>query len=94
MLRKLESNGQGFFFILPDMPSEGSDLPSICFRKAHGLLARVSESNESDKRIRESVRIFSSQEGEGGNGLLDFVDSLTVSEEFVGGGVKIGVVES
>ncbi|XP_015059822.1 uncharacterized protein LOC107005675 isoform X4 [Solanum pennellii] len=87
MLGKLQSNGHGFFFILPDMPSDGSDLPSVCFRKSHGLLARVAESNESERRLRQSVRIFSSKEGEGENGvsgLLDFVDSLTVSEEFVG----------
>ncbi|XP_049380095.1 uncharacterized protein LOC125844799 isoform X1 [Solanum stenotomum] len=87
MLGKLQSNGHGFFFILPDMPSDGSDLPSICFRKSDGLLARVAESNESERRVRQSVRIFSSKEGEGENGvsgLLDFVDSLTVSEEFVG----------
>lgn len=70
------------------MPSsDGCDLPSICFRKSHGLLARVAESNESERRVRHSVRLFSSKEGEGGengvSGLLDFVDSLTVSEEFV-----------
>ncbi|XP_055817502.1 uncharacterized protein LOC129886714 isoform X2 [Solanum dulcamara] len=87
MLGKLQSNGHGFFFILPDMPSDGSDLPSICFRKSHGLLARVAESNESERRVRHSVRIFSSKEGEGENGvsgLLEFVDSLTVSGAFVG----------
>ncbi|XP_025887463.1 uncharacterized protein [Solanum lycopersicum] len=87
MLGKLQSNGHGFFFILPDMPSDGSDLPSVCFRKSHGLLARVAESNESERRVRQSVRIFNSKEGEGENGvsgLLDFVDALTVSEEFVG----------
>lgn len=87
MLRKLQSNGHGFFFILPDIPSDGSDLPSICFRKSHGLLARVAESNELERRVRQSVRLFSSKEGEGKNGvsgLLEFVDSLTVSEEFVG----------
>ncbi|XP_075094308.1 uncharacterized protein LOC107762184 isoform X1 [Nicotiana tabacum] len=85
MLTKIQSNGHGSFIILPDMPSsDGCDLPSICFRKSHGLLARVAESNESERRVRHSVRLFSSKEGENGvSGLLDFVDSLTVSEEFV-----------
>ncbi|KAK4379427.1 hypothetical protein RND71_001289 [Anisodus tanguticus] len=87
MITKLQSNGHGFFFILPDMPANDSDLPSICFRKSHGLLSRVAESNELEQRVRSSVRVFCSKEGEeGGNGvsgLLDFVDCLTVSEGFV-----------
>ncbi|XP_060218892.1 uncharacterized protein LOC132645746 isoform X1 [Lycium barbarum] len=86
MVTKIQSNGHGFFFILPDMPLDGSHLPSICFRKSHGLLARVAESNEPERRVRDSVRVFSSKEGEGENGvcgLLEFVDSLTVCEGFV-----------
>ncbi|XP_016545438.1 uncharacterized protein LOC107845543 isoform X3 [Capsicum annuum] len=85
MLGKIESNGRGFFFILPDLPLEGSNLPSILFRKADGLLARVAEGNEWERKVRNSVRIFGSKEGENGfSGLLDFVDCLSVSEEFVG----------
>lgn len=99
MLHKLQSKGHGFFFVLPDLPSapssrdhlacsSSSSLPSLCFRKSQGLLARVAESNESERAIRESARLFSSKEGEnvgdflrlGGN---DCIDSITVSEELV-----------
>ncbi|CAI9103614.1 OLC1v1002131C1 [Oldenlandia corymbosa var. corymbosa] len=98
MLHKLRSNGNGCFFVLPDVPGDPTSrdhlacsshsLPSLCFRKSHGLLARVADSNESEQAIRDSVRLFSSKEGEnvadflrlGGN---DCIDSMTVSEEFV-----------
>ncbi|KAK3018176.1 hypothetical protein RJ639_002794 [Escallonia herrerae] len=86
MQAKLQSNGHGFFLILPDIPSHSHPhLPSLCFRKSHGLLSRASESNKSEWFIRESTWLFCSKEGETvsnecGLGLLD---TITVSEKFV-----------
>ncbi|RAL46216.1 hypothetical protein DM860_016649 [Cuscuta australis] len=88
MRGKLKSNGNGLFIILPDIPDcLGSSLPSICFRKSHGLLTRVAESNEAERFIRDSIRLFDSKEGEGiddGSYSADRLDSLTVSEDLVG----------
>lgn len=84
MLAKLHSHGHCRFIILPDLLSR--DLPSLCFKKSRGLLSRVAESNESERLIFESTRLFSSREGEkvddcrsGAEGL----DSVTVSEDLI-----------
>ncbi|XP_019159312.1 PREDICTED: uncharacterized protein LOC109156008 isoform X1 [Ipomoea nil] len=93
MLRKLKSNGHGVFIILPDIPDStttataGSSLPSVCFRKSHGLLSRVAENNEAERLIRDAVRLFDSKEGEGIDACscsANCLDSLTVSEDLVG----------
>ncbi|OVA19044.1 PAP/25A-associated [Macleaya cordata] len=77
MQSKLRTNGPGCFIILPDLPSrDRPSLPSLCFRRSRGLLARVSDSNESERMIYQSVRLFGSSGGER-------IDSMTVSEEFV-----------
>ncbi|KAL5794896.1 hypothetical protein ACOSP7_003490 [Xanthoceras sorbifolium] len=88
MLAKLRTNGHGIFIILPDMPSfEQPYLPSQCYKKSHGLLSRVAESNESEWRVFESTRLFSSREGEKIEECSCSVNSLgsvTMNEEFVG----------
>lgn len=84
---KLYTHGHGFFIILPDLPSrDRPHLPSLCFRKSRGLLARVSESNDLERLINDSVRLFGSKEGERVEDCscsASFLDSLTVCEEFV-----------
>ncbi|KAJ9556582.1 hypothetical protein OSB04_011196 [Centaurea solstitialis] len=99
---KLNSNGHGSFIILPDIPSSNpnpnpnpnsnsnSNLPTFCFRKSHGLLTRISQNSIPEKRIRESVQLFDSKEGEnfgtsGSNSSCcsNCLDSVTVSREFV-----------
>ncbi|KAL5798863.1 hypothetical protein ACOSQ2_003683 [Xanthoceras sorbifolium] len=88
MLAKLRTNGHGIFIILPDMPSfDPPYLPSLCYKKSHGLLSRVAESNESERRVFESTRLFSSREGEKIEECscsVNSLDSVTMSEEFVG----------
>ncbi|XP_027112980.1 uncharacterized protein [Coffea arabica] len=97
MLLKLKTNGHGFFFILADIPRAAPDyrhasgsisLPSLLFRKSNGLLSRVAGANQFELAIRESIRLFSSEEGENVNdfsrlGADVCIDSITVSEEFV-----------
>ncbi|XAR63210.1 hypothetical protein NMG60_11023069 [Bertholletia excelsa] len=87
MQGNLRSKGHCLFIILPDIPSsDGLGLPSFCFRKSHGLLARVSESNESERLIYDSIRLFNSKEGEKVEECScspNFLDSVTVCEEFV-----------
>ncbi|KAK4847716.1 hypothetical protein QYF36_005048 [Acer negundo] len=54
MIAKLRTNDHGLFIILLDMPSLFSRwpyLPSLCYKKSRGLLSRVAESNESDRRV-------------------------------------------
>ncbi|XP_059651589.1 uncharacterized protein LOC132299140 isoform X2 [Cornus florida] len=87
MQGKHRSDGHGFFIILPDLPSgDRPCLPTLCFRRSHGLLARVSGSNESERMIFEAIRFFNSREGEN---VVDCscnsncLDSMTVCEEFV-----------
>jgi hypothetical protein len=86
-MAKLRSNGHGFFIILADMPSLNPPyLPSLCYKKSHGLLSRVAESNESERRVFESTRLFSSREGEKIEECscsVNCLDSVTMSEEFV-----------
>ncbi|KAI3804235.1 hypothetical protein L1987_25626 [Smallanthus sonchifolius] len=82
---KVKSNGHGSFIILPDIPSSSSnpDIPSFCFRKSHGLLTRISRLSEPERRIRESVQLFDSEEGENFGSCCGCLDSVTVSCEFV-----------
>nr|DAD18506.1 TPA_asm: hypothetical protein HUJ06_019969 [Nelumbo nucifera] len=88
MQKKLHNHGHGFFIILPDLPSRyHPSLPSLCFRRSRGLLARASSSNESELSIFNAVQMFSSIEGEGVEGCscsVGGLDSITVSEDFVG----------
>ncbi|KAL5539403.1 hypothetical protein UlMin_044722 [Ulmus minor] len=84
MLRTLRTRGHGFFIVLPDLLSH--DLPSVCFRKSHGLLSRVSESSQSERRIFEATLLFASREGESieeCSSSVKNLDSVTVSEAFV-----------
>lgn len=86
MEAKLRSHGHGLFIILPDMTDGSSGLPSLCYRSSRGLLARVSESNEAERAIYESVRLFDSREGESGGECscsAGGLDSVMVCEEFV-----------
>ncbi|XP_023635771.1 uncharacterized protein LOC17883065 isoform X2 [Capsella rubella] len=62
MLGYIRTKGPGSFIILPDLPS--SDLPSLCFKKSRGLISRVAESNDSERLIFDSTRLFASREGE------------------------------
>ncbi|KAF7825323.1 Non-canonical poly(A) RNA polymerase protein Trf4-1 isoform A [Senna tora] len=87
MLGKVRAQGHGFFIILPDLPSRDPPyLPSLCYKKSRGLLSRVAESNESDRLVFESVRLFGSREGENFQGCscsVKSLDTVTVTEEFV-----------
>uniref|UniRef100_A0A2N9EHS4 Uncharacterized protein n=1 Tax=Fagus sylvatica TaxID=28930 RepID=A0A2N9EHS4_FAGSY len=56
MLGKVRTHCHGSFIILPDLPSR--DLPSLCFKKSHGLLSRVAESNCSERLVFYSSRLF------------------------------------
>ncbi|XP_061998329.1 uncharacterized protein LOC133715725 isoform X2 [Rosa rugosa] len=84
MLRKLRTHGHGSFIILPDLPS--GDLPTLCFKRSGGLLSRAAESNESEKMVFESTRLFSSREGEKVEECscsVREIDTVTVSEGLV-----------
>ncbi|XP_077236390.1 nucleotidyltransferase family protein isoform X2 [Tasmannia lanceolata] len=83
MQNNLHNHGHGFFIILPDLPSRSNpSLPSLCFRKSTGLLSRVSKSNELELSISHAIRLFGSKEEESCS--ICSIDSVTVSEEFVG----------
>jgi hypothetical protein len=66
MLFKLQSNNNhGCFILLPDLPSRDPPfLPTLCFKKSHGLIARIADSDTAGKLIFDSVRVFASREGE------------------------------
>ncbi|KAK2433071.1 Nucleotidyltransferase family protein [Trifolium repens] len=66
MLSKLQSNNNhGCFILLPDLPSRDPPfLPTLCFKKSHGLIARIADSDTAGKLIFDSVRLFASREGE------------------------------
>ncbi|XP_022757001.1 uncharacterized protein LOC111304585 isoform X4 [Durio zibethinus] len=87
MLSKLRTRGHGFFIILPDLPSRDPPfLPGLCYKQSRGLLSRVSEANESEQRVFESVRLFGSREGEKINDCscsVSSLDSITVTEGLV-----------
>ncbi|XP_038971483.1 uncharacterized protein LOC103710741 isoform X2 [Phoenix dactylifera] len=82
MLSRLRRHGHGFFFLLPDLPASSSpSLPSLCFRRYHGLLARAAASSTAELDLARSLRLFGSREGEQtADCPLDF---LTVSEDLV-----------
>ncbi|XP_050204087.1 uncharacterized protein LOC126654076 isoform X2 [Mercurialis annua] len=88
MLAKLRSQGHCRFIILPDLPSGDDLLPGLCYKKSRGLLSRAAESNESERLIFESTRLFGSREGEKTNeccsSSVKSLDTLTVSEDLVG----------
>ncbi|WCJ22919.1 Nucleotidyltransferase family protein [Euphorbia peplus] len=84
MLTKIRSRGHGRFIILPELPT--GELPGLCFKKSSGLLLRTAESNGSERVVFESVRLFSSREGERIEECscsYEGLDSVTVCEEFV-----------
>ncbi|KAF8020459.1 hypothetical protein BT93_G1006 [Corymbia citriodora subsp. variegata] len=84
MLGHLRTRGHGSFILLPDLPEDG--LPGLCYKKSRGLLSRVAESGGPERSVFDSVRLFSSKEGEGAEGCsvsVDCLDSVTVSEGFV-----------
>ncbi|PIN10757.1 hypothetical protein CDL12_16656 [Handroanthus impetiginosus] len=86
MKEKIQSHGCGRFIILPDLAqNDDSTLPTLCYRKSEGLLARFSESNKAELAIHESVELFSSKEGErdgNGNG-FPCLDATCVAEGLV-----------
>ncbi|KAL5539404.1 hypothetical protein UlMin_044723 [Ulmus minor] len=82
--RTLRTRGHGFFIVLPDLLSH--DLPSVCVRKSHGLLSRVSESKQSERRIFDATRLFASREGESieeCSSSMKNLDSVTVNKALV-----------
>ncbi|OMP00684.1 PAP/25A-associated [Corchorus olitorius] len=87
MLGKLRTRGHGCFIILPDLPSKDPPfLPGLCYKQSRGLLSRVAESNQSERRVFESVRLFGSREGEKIDECscsVSSLDSMTVTEELV-----------
>ncbi|XP_017442073.1 uncharacterized protein LOC108347382 isoform X2 [Vigna angularis] len=87
MLAKLRSHGHGSFILLPDLPSP-NNLPTLCFKKSRGLIARVAESETAGRAVFESARLFESREGEEAANSLPpsarRLDALTLAEGFVG----------
>ncbi|KAJ7962102.1 Non-canonical poly(A) RNA polymerase [Quillaja saponaria] len=87
MVGKIRTHGHGFFIILSDLPSlDPPYLPSLCHKKSFGLLSRVAESNELERWILDSSRLFGSREGEKIEECLCSVknlDTMTVAEDFV-----------
>jgi len=87
MLAKLRSHGHGSFILLPDLPSP-NNLPTLCFKKSRGLIARVAESETAGRAVFESARLFESREGEAAANSLPpsarRLDALTLAEGFVG----------
>jgi len=85
MLGYIRTKGPCSFIILPDLPSS-SDLPSLCFKKSRGLISRVSESNESERFVFDSTRLFGSGEGERAQDCscsVNSLDSVVMAEEFL-----------
>ncbi|XP_042503580.1 uncharacterized protein LOC122080793 isoform X3 [Macadamia integrifolia] len=83
MQKKIRRYGHGCFIILPDLASgDCPGLPSLCFRRSTGLLARTIASNDSEQSISRAVRMFGSQEGERIEE-CSVIDSITFSEDFV-----------
>ncbi|KAL5073291.1 hypothetical protein RYX36_012275 [Vicia faba] len=89
MMSKLHSNNNhGCFILLPDLASRDPPfLPTLCFKKSHGLLARMADSDTATKLIFDSVRLFESREGEddvaGCSCSVRNLDAVTFSVELV-----------
>ncbi|GLJ36545.1 hypothetical protein SUGI_0734400 [Cryptomeria japonica] len=88
MQARIQNDGQGFFILLPDVPIKSSKhdfnaLPSLCYRKARGLLARAYSGNQAEQVLTESVRLFSSAEGQIPGAEFPKFDSLVVTEDLV-----------
>ncbi|CAL9232562.1 unnamed protein product [Arabidopsis halleri] len=84
MLGYIRTKGPGSFIILPDLPS--SDLPSLCFKKSRGLISRVAESNEPERFVFDSTRLFGSTEGESAQDCscsVNSLDSVVMAYEFL-----------
>ncbi|KAG1360849.1 hypothetical protein COCNU_09G003120 [Cocos nucifera] len=82
MLSRLRCHGHGFFFLLLDLPSPSSSLPSLCFRRSNGLLARAAAASTAELTLARSLRLFGSREEEQSTE-CPLLDSLTVSEDLV-----------
>ncbi|KAI3874820.1 hypothetical protein MKW98_019393 [Papaver atlanticum] len=83
MQTKLLKNGHGFFILLPDLLSHDHRLPSLCFRRSNGLLTRVSQSNQAQNKVYQSIRLFSSEADTEKKTSMAKLDCMTVSEEMV-----------
>ncbi|XP_042458126.1 uncharacterized protein LOC122042197 isoform X1 [Zingiber officinale] len=77
MVARLRSQGHGFFFVLPDLPSDSPSLPSLCFRRSHGLLSRAAAIDTAERDVAASLLLFASSED------AAFLDTVTVSEDLV-----------
>ncbi|WOK92760.1 hypothetical protein Cni_G01451 [Canna indica] len=75
MLARLRRHGHGFFFLLPDLPSPS--LPSVCFRRSHGLLSRAAAADASERNLAASLLLFASRDDS------PVLDAVTVSEDLV-----------
>ena len=65
--------------------SDSVSLPGLCYRKANGLLARLSSQQEAGEALLKGVHIFSSQDGEKGPVSQQpdpGYDSLTITKDF------------
>ena len=65
--------------------SDRVSLPGLCYRKANGLLARLSSQQEAGEALIKGVHIFSSQDGEKGPVSQQpdpGYDSLTITKDF------------
>ncbi|XP_015950587.1 uncharacterized protein LOC107475465 isoform X1 [Arachis duranensis] len=91
MISKLRSNGHGSFIVLPDLPSTHPPfLPTLCFKRSRGLLARAADSADSavaGRVLFDSARLFESAEGNEGAGACSCsaacLDAFTVAENLV-----------
>ncbi|EPS65873.1 hypothetical protein M569_08904, partial [Genlisea aurea] len=82
MNENIQSRGLGRFIILPDLPQSNSTLPTLCFCKSDGLLARISEFDSSKLKIRHSLQFFCSKEGELGRkgNSFPYLDVMSVTD--------------
>ncbi|KAK7260115.1 hypothetical protein RIF29_25888 [Crotalaria pallida] len=87
MLAKLRANGNGRFILLPDLPSRDPPfLPTLCFKRSHGLLSRVADSDQSGRMLFDSARLFASAEGDSVEACscsARGLDAVTLAEGFM-----------
>jgi hypothetical protein len=99
MHTRLQTDGPRFFILLLDIlvaqndrgkyrhgfkPQVDNDaLPSLCYRKSKGLLARVNFDNEVERILMESLRLFISTKGKFPSPECTRFDSLTVAKDLV-----------